>query len=89
MRTIWKFLIPVADDVTIDMPVCAEVLHVAAADVSTLAVWASVSTVVSTEPRTFHVRGTGHPLGAVGPYLGTAQAGPFVWHLFDDKRIEG
>jgi hypothetical protein len=85
--TIWKYQIDVDDTVTIDMPQGATVLHIAPSSATGLLLWATVNPDAPTETRTFHVRGTGHPLGNVGSHLGTVQAGPFVWHVFEGGVI--
>lgn len=83
---VWKFTLPIEDTAVIDMPTGAEVLSVAAQH-GDLQLWARVSTHARPEPRTFHVRGTGHPLldAATGRFIGTVQMrnGTLVWHIFE------
>jgi hypothetical protein len=82
--TIWKFELPVADVAMVVMPADARVLTVAA--VGTRAyVWALVDPDASMESREFAVRGTGHPVGDVGDYVGTflVDGGQFVFHVFE------
>lgn len=83
MKTIWKFEIPVADEVTVSMPRYAEILDVKAASPSLLNLWAIVDTTSAPAPRRLSIRGTGHPLGGVGKHIATTQAHPLVWHIFE------
>lgn len=91
--TVWKFAGVLNDDVPITMPAGAKVI---AAEVQTnpfdtrpagrmLIMWAVVDPRMPTEQRVFHVRGTGHPLGDVGPHIATVHDGPFVWHVFEGR----
>lgn len=83
-RTIYKYELMVGDTVTVDMPKGAEVIKVAnIGGASTIFMWAIVDPSEKREQRIFHVRGTGHPLGKVGRYVGTVFQGPFVWHVFE------
>lgn len=82
MRAIWKFELPVTDEADVDMPYGAEILTVESASTYTLNVWAVVDPGAGTGPRRFSIRGTGHPLGEVGEFVGMATDGRFVWHVF-------
>jgi hypothetical protein len=87
LYTVWKFPFEVADQVVLRMPEGAEVLDVQAQDgVPTL--WAVVDVDAPLVERRFELRGTGHPLGDIGPYVGTFQllGGGFVGHLFEGPR---
>jgi hypothetical protein len=83
MRTIWKFPFDVADEITIEMPKGAKVVHVGPIwPMHNL--WAIVDTEAPLEERKFSIRGTGHPLPPrSAKYVGTWWADPFVWHLFE------
>lgn len=84
MRTIWKFEIPVTDEVAVTMPRGAEVIEVAHLMVGVLVMWAIVDTDEPEVSRRFSIRGTGHPLGEVGEHLATVQTpGVLVWHCFE------
>ncbi len=81
--TIWKFPLPVGDEVGVVMPAGGRVLTVAAqGDVMVL--WAIVDPGAPFVERAFEVRGTGHPLGEVGEYVGTALlVSGLVFHVFE------
>ena len=78
--TIWKFRL--AD--IIDMPLGAKPLCVQTQG-DTAFIWAAVNPNLPLAPRRFYVIGTGHPVGAVGGYLGTYQlsGGALVFHVFE------
>lgn len=85
-QTIWKFGVPIDDEVGVKMPKGAVVLSVQVQhDQPT--VWALVDTEAKTEVRSFHWRGTGHPADGLNPkqYVGTIQVrgGALVFHLFE------
>lgn len=83
LKTIYKYMVPIYDTAQVKMPKGARVLHVGAQG-DLLPVWAEVEVTNPIETRVFHVRGTGNPLlGYEGTYLGTAQVGRFVWHVYD------
>jgi len=86
-HSIWKFDLPVDDTIVIEMPKGAKVL-----DVQTQhgqpCIWAIVDTECETEPRTFFMRDTGHPLNFAiesARYIGTIQMddGALIFHLFE------
>jgi hypothetical protein len=84
MKSIWKYTLPVEDTAILYMPPGAEVLTIQSQG-GVLCLWAYVDTELDgREVRLFHIRGTGNPLlGNEGTYVGTAQIGPFVWHVFE------
>lgn len=89
IQTIWKFELPIDDDVTVTMPRHSVVLCVQEQN-GRLCLWARVSPDATKVARRFQIVGTGHPCDQVrGKYVGTAQVrvpeGPMlVWHVFDD-----
>lgn len=91
MRQIWKFPLDFAngEPVTVDMPEGAEVLRLAMQGPAhgrarlTPTIWALVDSDNPTEQRRFAVYGTGHDLPRQARYLGTWDAAPFVWHVFE------
>lgn len=91
MRSIWKFDVPVADRLLIQMPEGAKVLCVQVQN-ETPCIWAKVDpgTKVPVEVREFRVYGTGHNIdeSEALEYVGTFQllGGSFVGHLFEVKR---
>lgn len=82
MRVVWKYeLTDMSQDVL--MPEGADIVRFAF-QVTTACAWAIVDPSRPKKARRLAVFGTGHdaiPDAAV--YLGTAQQGPFVWHLFE------
>ena len=89
MKTIWKFPFDVDAEVTLMVPRYAAFLpHVATGGRrGHLAVWAEVETDQPLVEHTLHVVGTGNDatvaFAAAEQYLGSCQAGPFVWHVYD------
>jgi hypothetical protein len=84
MRTIYKYELPFNDKVTVNMPKGAEVLTVQTQGRG-LYLWALVEPSISTVERRFEIFGTGHPITAgKRNYIGTAQVGPYVWHVFEN-----
>ena len=82
--TIWKFPLPIGDEVRVPMPKGAQILTVGAVQ-DVPFVWAIVDPDAPTVERELSVRGTGHELGTVGGYIGTfvLLAGDLVFHVFD------
>lgn len=83
MRAVWKFHVPVQDSVLRAMPTGAEVLCVQLQK-GQPCVWALVDEQAPVVQREFNWRGTGHPMGNAGRYVGTVQLadGALVFHLF-------
>lgn len=89
MTTIWKYELDVTDVQRVKMPEGAMLLHVGA-QVHTLCMWALVDPLAAVVNRLIAVVGTGNP--APGPidvavYVGSAQVGSFVWHVFDGGEV--
>lgn len=85
MRTIYKYPFKVADDITIEMPVGAVILH-AEVQAGTATMWAQVDPRAVKTYRRFRVIGTGHPFDPDRlTHVGTFQQPPFVWHLFEKQ----
>jgi hypothetical protein len=86
MRTIYKFNVDIVDTFAVAMPAYARILHVGEQR-GFLCMWAELDNQSELEVRTFHVRGTGNPFtGEEGTYIGTAQVGPYVWHVYETAR---
>lgn len=85
MKAIWKFPLAHATPLSshgVEMPAGARVVRFAlVANVPT--VWALVDDQAPREVRSFTAYGTGHEIPDHAWYVGTWDAGPFVWHLFD------
>lgn len=82
MISVWKFDVPVGDEVAVAMPRGAVVVHVGTQrDEPRL--WALVDTEAPVEVRRFLVVGTGHPVRAEAAdlrHVGT-------WTMFDDALV--
>lgn len=87
-KQIWKFPIPIDDEVVVSMPEKAVILSVQAQN-DTPCIWAIVDVDAKRENRTFSIVGTGHSMkeweSFERVYLGTFQCigGAFVGHLFE------
>jgi hypothetical protein len=83
-RSVWKFEIPVQDEFTVEMPMLATVVHVAAQN-DKPCMWALVNPANERVERTFYVHATGHPVRPELVHLGTfiLFGGTFVGHLFE------
>lgn len=84
-RTIWKFVLNVEDQASIQMPKGAQPLSVHTSDGMTIDLWALVDPTAATVSHTFIIHGTGHPILHRLPFVGTARRtdGLLVWHVFD------
>lgn len=83
-QTIWKYLLPVADEYILMAPANAQWLpHVQPLGNGMVNLWALVQPDNPQWEYRFRVYGTGHPVDEVGTYLGTAvtELG-LVWHVF-------
>lgn len=87
-RSIWKWEITIGMPVTFYVPRGAVFLSFQLQRGIPCA-WAEVDPDAPTEQRAFVIRGTGHPYHpCVGDkYIGTAQDGPYVWHLFELGKL--
>lgn len=85
-RTIWKYDFQISDIVTLRMPAPAKILPmVIPGEYGHLTVWAEVFPGQPVEEYVLRVFGTGHDLPAIPmDYIGTTQAGQFVWHVYHD-----
>lgn len=85
MKTIWKFTTEIEDRPRLMLPAGARILSCAIEQPGqTFNLWAEVDTAAPREERRFRVIGTGHPLDNVGPFIGTIQDPPFVWHIYEE-----
>jgi len=81
MKSVWKY--PLFMGLTeLELPAGAKVLHVEEQS-GIPHIWALVDTEAEKEPRHFLIRGTGHNVDEDLTYVGTWQAPPYVWHLFE------
>lgn len=85
MKRIFKYALPVTDEVRIAMPKGAEILSIQVQH-GTPQIWALVDPQAPDERRHFRVIGTGHPIEdhANLRYIATFQyAGGLVFHVFE------
>lgn len=97
MRTIWKFPLPMAvAGEPLSMPRGARIVHFdiqysgpldngPRPGVPTL--WVEVDPDQAAEPRQFVIIGTGHEIPADGQHVGSYQAEPFVWHVYEVPTV--
>lgn len=90
--TVWKYEVPVDDEIVVDMGKAALIrwLHVEPLGRGRLTLWAQVQPRGWKMPeQTLYVRGTGRPMtGDEGRHVGTVIAPPFVWHVFAERDAE-
>lgn len=85
-RAIWKYEFEVTDIVqAYDIPQGYSIVHVEAQG-RHVCMWVDVNVEREKTERTFQIFGTGHPVPDDAAYIGTAQIGSFVWHLFEVIR---
>lgn len=83
MKQIWKYEFAVQDDVTLSMPRGAKILTVQDQR-GAVTMWAEIDPAAPREKRRFRVVGTGESLDPNRlQYLGTAQFGVLVWHVYE------
>jgi len=93
MKTVWKFPIPIQDEVIeVPMPKDAEIVYVACQK-EVVCLWALVETEAEKEVRKFRIYGTGHEIrpnvgtgyNTYDTYVGTAIqfGGDLIWHVFE------
>ena len=91
MKTVFKYELPMGDEVRVKMPAFARVLSVGV-QYEHLFVWALVDKDVPELHKTFRIAGTGHPIEDVDKwnFIGTVQmaSGQLIFHIFelDPKR---
>jgi hypothetical protein len=85
VTTIWKYILHIADEITIGMPEGAVVLSVQ--DQQGIAcLWVKVDPTKPKVNRDFAIFGTGHPINRDRlHFIGTIQQheGALVWHVFE------
>ena len=85
MKTVHKYAIDIDDEVAVDMPSGAQILHVGD-QYGRLCIWALVDPEAREVPRRFRIAGTGHRIAdPVGPHVGSVlfSGGALVLHLFE------
>lgn len=84
--TIFKYAIGITEEISIPMPVGAEILCVQEQR-GFPCIWARINERAAMAPRAFQWRGTGHPADGTGRYVGTIQLGALVFHLFEAPTV--
>lgn len=80
---IFKYELPVTDVVTVSMPKGAKILTVQPQR-GAVTLWAEVDPTARRVDRRFQIVGTGNNFDPNGArYLGSAQTGIFVWHVYE------
>ena len=88
MKTVYKYLLKITDEQSLQMPIGAGILHVAIDPQGDLALWALVDTSQPSQTRRFAVFGTGNPVdGPLEQHIGTVVIGRGVWHIFERPTI--
>ena len=83
MITIYKYEVPLCDEVTFRLPEGFKVLHLDIDPNNKICFWALVDTSKPLVLMNVLVFGTGHSLpDEPGQHLGTVIQGAFVWHVF-------
>ncbi len=83
MKTIYKYELGIVDEQSISMPAAFKPLSVQIQK-GKLCMWSAVDLDVNYAMITVRIVGTGHPFPDFNDcqYIGTAQDGQFVWHVF-------
>lgn len=87
MKTIHKFELLLQEKNTVKMPAGGQILSVQSQR-DGIKIWALVNTSAPMETRLFEIIGTGQSIQDLTSmlkriYIGTAQMGPMVWHVFE------
>ena len=89
MKTIYKYELPINDEVTLDMPSGAEILCVQEQHQQVM-LWAVVNHDNPVAEKRFYMRGTGHPMYEAenANYISSVQlsGGALVFHVFEQKE---
>jgi hypothetical protein len=80
---IFKYELPVQDEVVVSMPMGAAIIS-AQAQRGAVTLWAEIDPAARRIARRFRIVGTGHEFDRTGlRYVGTVQTGVFVWHVYE------
>jgi hypothetical protein len=85
MAVVWKYVLAPVPEQTINIPVGAQLLHVAEQN-GQLCLWAKVDLSGAVVSRRFYVAATGYEMPSYVEHIGTAlmQGGDLVFHVFED-----
>ena len=79
---VWKTVLSISDEQTIDIPADAQMLC-AAAQGNNFCIWYRCSPDAPKAPRRIRIAGTGHPISdEAWTYIGTCFYGALVFHIF-------
>jgi hypothetical protein len=82
-RRIFKYTLTLQEYQTLNLPRNAEIITFRS-QLGKLTIWAIVNTELDYVPREFQIVGTGEDFVIANrKYIGTAEQGSFVWHLFE------
>jgi hypothetical protein len=91
-RFVWKYHLPIRDEVVLQMPAGAQIRAIQCQGVRSRAahLWALVDADAPGGSRRLQVRRTGHKADDLGPHLATFHLddGLLVFHVFDGGWIE-
>ena len=87
--TIHKYLVPIEDKISIELPIGAKILSFQSQH-NRPTIWVLVDPNAPKETRNFRIFGTGHPIDpqfSFDEYIGTCLMNEteLVWHLFEDR----
>ena len=89
-RKVYKYQLPLQEELKIPMPMGAKVLHFANQN-EIPTIWVEVDTDEQDRAKTFFIVGTGHdiPTGKTVVYIGSAlfAGGNLVWHLYEEYHL--
>jgi hypothetical protein len=85
MKTVWKFPFDIEHEFWLSIQKGAQILHVDMQGVIPC-VWALVDLDQPLEGRCLRIRGTGREVEDGLRHIATFQAGPMVWHVFEDEK---
>ena len=87
MLTVWKYLVPVNDEINpIDLPARHRVVHAEAEVINKLWVWIELDTEAEKFRCHFRVFGTGQAIPDGFEHRATVHAALFLWHLYERVR---
>ena len=80
---VYKYEVPMVDVFTLPLPAAAKILFFGAQG-GGLFDWVLLNPGMPATERKLRLAGTGHPIEeTIRRHIGSAQQGPFVWHLFE------
>ena len=82
-RTVWKYVLEIKNGPQLlKIPSDSRLLHVAEQH-GQPSMWFEVGEGSVPLPRSFYIVGTGHEIPRGVDWVGTFQAPPFVWHIYE------